>query len=351
MKSCRRKTIFTILIFHILFLFSGCGEKTAKLSETGTAMGTVVQSTVYVSDEDVGKEALTEIKQYLQLYDEDILSWRVEGSEIANINATAGDLQGYKLEGGTGLENALHTIWEISDKSNGALDVTVGPVTQAWNLDYWAVEEAENFQIPSAEQLEMLLQNTGYEKVKLDGNKVFLPVQMKLDLGAVGKGMVCDKIGACLQENPAVKAAIITVGGSVLTYGEKPEGGAWNVAIVHPREENTYLGTLSLNGTYYIATSGDYERYVEWQGKRYHHIINPDSGYPADSGVCSVTIVSESGLLSDALSTACFVLGVEKGMALAREYDAQALFVTEDLEVVMTEGMKELFVPLNGKQK
>lgn len=349
MKSCRRKTTFTILIFHILFLFAGCGEKTVKMSEAGTAMGTVVQSTVYVSEEDAGKEALTEIKQYLQLYDEEILSWRVEGSEISNVNEAAGDAQGYTLEDWTGLEKDLDTIWEISSKSCGALDVTVGPVTQAWNLDYWALEETENFQTPSAEQLEKLLQNTGYEKVKLDSSKVFLPAQMKLDLGAVGKGMVCDKMGAYLEGNPAVKAAIITVGGSVLTYGEKPEGGTWNVAIVHPREENAYLGTLSLNGTYYIATSGDYERYVESDGKRYHHIIDPDTGYPADSGVCSVTIVSDSGLLSDALSTACFVLGVDEGMALAREYGAQALFVTEDLEIVMTEGMKELFVPLNGK--
>ena len=345
MKSCRRKTMLTILLFHVLFLFGGCGSPTVKMSETSTAMGTVVQSSIYVKDTEAGEEVLTGINEYLKQNDEEILSWRAEGSQIASINATAGDLQGYELPSWTGLENALHTIWEISEKSGGALDVTIGPVTQAWNLDYWAVEGAEDFEIPATEQLEMLLQNTGYEKVKLEGNKVILPAQMKLDLGAVGKGLVCDKIGEYLAGQELVEAAIITVGGSVLTYGEKPEGGTWNVAIVHPREENSYLGTLALSGTCYIATSGDYERFVEWQGKRYHHIIDPDTGYPADSGVCSVTIVSESGLLSDALSTACFVLGTEKGLNLAEEYGVQALFVTEDLEIIMTEGMTELFVP------
>ena len=349
MKSCRRKTMFTILILSVLFLFSGCGSSMVKMSDAGTAMGTVVQSTVYVGDESAGKDALYEINAYLQRYDSEILSWRVEESEIAKINATAGDLQGYVLEEWTGLDRDLHTIWEISAKSEGALDVTIGPVTQAWNLDYWTVEDTDGFQIPSAEKIALLLEHTGYKKVSVEGNKIFLPEQMQLDLGAVGKGLVCDKIGEYLQEQTAVNAAIITVGGSVLTFGEKPDGGAWKVAIVHPRKENAYLGTLTLKGNHFVATSGDYERYVEWEGKRYHHIMNPSTGYPADNDVCSVTIVSESGLLSDALSTACFVLGVDKGMALAQEYGVQALFVTKDLELVMTEGMKEIFVPTNEK--
>lgn len=349
MKSCRRKTQFTILILLLLFLFGGCGSATVKMSDAGTAMGTVVQSTIYVKNESAGKDALFEINQYLQLYDGEILSWRAKESEIAKINASAGASQGYVLENWTGLDTDLHTIWEISAKSSGALDVTIGPVTELWNLDAWAVKGEENFQTPAQEQIDMLLQNTGYEKVRLEGNKIYLPAQMKMDLGAVGKGIVCDKIGEYLQSQSAVEAAIITVGGSVITFGEKPDGSAWNVAIVHPREDNSYLGTVTLKGNYYVATSGDYERYVEWEGKRYHHILNPVTGYPADSGVCSVTIVSESGLLSDALSTACFVLGVDEGMALAEEYGAQALFVTEDLEMVMTEGMKELFVPIKEK--
>ncbi len=345
MKSCRRKTMLTILLFHVLFLFGGCGSPTKKVSEADTVMGTVVQSTVYVQEETVGKDVLQEIKECLHFYDEEVLSWRAEAAQIAQINRTAGSEQGYFWEEESGLKKDLSIIWEISAKSNGALDVTVGPVTQVWNLDYWAMNDTEEFSLPSAEQIAVLLENTGYEKVRWEEDALFLPEGMKLDLGAVGKGLVCDKIASYLQEQTAVKASIITVGGSVLTYGDKPDGSSWNVAIVHPRKENAYLGTLTLTGTHFVATSGDYERYVEWQGKQYHHIIDPDTGYPADSGVCSVTIVSESGLLSDALSTACFVLGAEKGLDLAEEYGVQALFVTEDLEIIMTEGMTELFVP------
>lgn len=349
MKSCRRKTMFTILILLVLFLFGGCGSSTVKMSDAYTAMGTVVQSTVYTENTETGEEVLAYINACLKRNDEEVLSWRVKESEIANLNAAAGDLQGYVLSDRNGLDADLRTIWELSEKSNGALDVTIGPVTQVWNLDYWAVEGADNFKPPSVELIESILEDTGYQKVSIEGKKVILPAQMKLDLGAVGKGIVCDRIGQYLQGQESVSAAIITVGGSVLTYGEKPDGSAWNVAIVHPREENAYLGTVTLNGSHYVATSGDYERYVEWEGKRYHHIIDPNTGYPADGGLCSVTIVSESGLLSDALSTACFVLGVEKGMELAEEYGVQALFVTENLEFFMTEGMNALFMPVKGK--
>ena len=125
-------------------------------------------------------------------------------------------------------------------------------------------------------------------------------------------------------------------------------GSAWNVAIVHPREEGEYLGMLSLQGEWYVATSGDYERYVEKDGIRYHHIMNPKTGYPANSGVCSVTILSHNGLLSDALSTACFVLGLEEGLKLAEEFGVEALFVTKELEVIGTEGMEEYFVGNSG---
>lgn len=313
------------------------------MSDAGTAMGTVVQSTIFVRNESAGKDALYEINEILQFYDTKILSWREKESEVAKINATAGNGSGYILEEWTGLEADLNKIREISENSSGALDVTIGPVTELWNLDYWAVENEEEFYPPTAEEIANLLQYTGFHEIKITEQRIYLPLQMKLDLGAVGKGIVCDKIGKYLQEQEEVEAAIITVGGSVVTYGNKPDGSTWNVAIVHPREKNSYLGSISLKGQHYVATSGDYERYVEKDGVRYHHIINPATGYPADSDICSVTIVSDSGLLSDALSTACFVLGSREGLKLAESYNAEALFVTKDLELIMTEGMKEIF--------
>lgn len=329
--------------FLIFFVMTGCEKGAIKISEASTGMGTVVQKTVYVKEEEAGKDILKEINSYLQKYETELLSWRESDSEIARINASAGTQQGYEVQSEE-LYAYLQTIWEVSEKSEGALDVTVGMVTKAWNIDEWATGDEEMFQIPKEEELEALLQNVGYQKVLLEDGRVYLPAQMSLDMGAVGKGIVCDKIGEYLNLQDTVTGAIITVGGSVVTYGTKPDGGTWNIAIVHPREEGTYLGQVSLRGEYYIATSGDYERYVERDGTRYHHIMDPFTGYPSNSDVCSVTIVSDSGLLSDALSTACFVLGSQEGLRLAEDLGAEALIVTKDLEIVMTRGMESIFI-------
>lgn len=343
MKCCNRKYIVTLLSFLTLFVFMGCGKSAVKISETTTGMGTVVQKTVYVNEEQAGKDVLAEIDTYIERYENELLSWRISDSEISQMNAAAGSASGYQIQSSELREN-LQTIWEISEKSQGALDVTVGKITRAWNIDVWATGDKDEFRIPDKEILADLLLNTGYQKVRLEEEQIYLPAQMSLDLGAVGKGIVCDKIGEYLKTLDEMTGAVITIGGSVVTYGEKPDGGTWNIAIVHPRKEGSYLGTVSVRGEHYIATSGDYERYVERDGIRYHHIMNPDTGYPAESGVCSVTIVSDSGLLSDALSTACFVLGVQDGLKLVEEFGAEALFVTTELEIIMTPGMERMFV-------
>lgn len=344
MKGCERKFIIAVWGICLSMVLPGCGRAPEKLTKATTGMGTVVQETVYVMNEELGREGLYEISMILQSWESEVLSWRVEGTELADINASAGSVEGCEVTEWMG--QYLDTIWDVSEKSNGALDVTVGEITRLWNLDEWAAMDKDaqkSFTEPSAAQLETLLENVGYEKVIFQEGRVYLPEKMKLDLGAVGKGIVCDEIGEYLGAQKVIQSAIITVGGSVVTYGEKPDGSPWNVAIVHPREEGAYLGSIYLKGEWYVATSGDYERYIKTDDKRYHHIMDPDTGYPAESGVCSVTIVSKSGLLSDALSTACFVLGVEDGLTLAGEYDAEALIVTEDMTLYMTEGMKELF--------
>ncbi len=327
-----------------LFLITGCSGQPQKLTMVDTAMGTVVQETLYVTDVDRGQEAAQKLLAEIERLEQESLSWRLKGSEVADINERAGVEEGVMLS--AKLQADLRQIWEVSEKSAGALDVTVGKVTGLWDLDTWAVADKSSqgdFQEPTAEALQVVLENTGYEKVRLEEDRIYLPEGMSLDLGAVGKGITCDRIADYLAMQEDIEGAVISVGGSIVTYGSKPDGGSWKVAIMHPREEGKYLGTLSLQGEWYVSTSGDYERYVEMQGVRYHHILNPATGYPANSGVCSVTILSDSGLLSDALSTACFVLGKEEGMKLAEEFGVKALFVTEELDIFMTEEMKQYF--------
>lgn len=345
MKSCLRKSIvIASCIIGFSCILSGCGQKNIKVTATNTAMGTVVQHSIYVSDEKKGENIIAELQDELEHLEKECLSWRIEGSQVAKINKQAGKSKGMVVD--EVLYEYLEEIWQISQKSGGALDVTVGKVTALWNLDVWAGLEEEKwkeFQVPDHEEIEELLKNTGFGKVTLEEGKIQMTKGMSLDLGAVGKGIACDRIGDYLKSQKGLKGAVISVGGSVVTYGNKPDGSAWNVAIMHPREEGTYLGTISLQGEWYIATSGDYERYVEKEGRRYHHIMDPKTGYPVDNGLCSVTILSDSGLLSDALSTACFVLGAEDGLKLANRMDVEALLVTTDQEILMTDGMKAYF--------
>lgn len=381
-----RKIPAAAVLLGLMFLLSGCGAASIRQqTSVDTAMGTIVTQTLYVrqergqTEQESGAEEGTEgesaaVMELLTELERQELSWRIEGSEVARINARAsaaaiqapaGEAAG--TDDGTGagvfagasapmpgepesipvsssMQDILGQIWQISTDSKGALDVTLGRLSRLWNLDELTVSAVDGqAYIPGSEQIQSAMEDTGFARVQLSGGTITLPGGMQLDLGAVGKGIACDRISAYLHSQPQVTGAVVAVGGSVVTYGKKPDDSPWKVAIMHPREEGNYLGVLSLTGEHFISTSGDYERYVLVDGVRYHHILDPSTGYPARSGLCSVTIVCDSGLQADALSTACFVLGAERGLALTETYGAEALFVDEDGVLYMTEGMKEIF--------
>ncbi len=351
------------VLLALAFCLSGCGAAPVRQqTSVDTAMGTIVTQTLYVRQErgHTGKESEAEggtegesafVMELLAQLEQQELSWRIEDSELARINARADTGADVSMEEepdvipvSSSMQDILGQIWQISTDSGGALDVTLGRLSRLWNLDELAVSAGKGqTHIPAAEQIQSALEDTGFERVRLSEGTITLPAGMQLDLGAVGKGIACDRISAYLHSRPQVTGAVVAVGGSVVTYGEKPDGSPWKVAIMHPREEGNYLGILSLTGEHYISTSGDYERYVMAEGVRYHHIFDPVTGYPARSGLCSVTIVCDSGLQADALSTACFVLGAERGLDLAKSYGAEALFVDEVGTLYMTEGMREIF--------
>lgn len=347
------------------FVLAGCSGQVMKYTAVNTAMGTVVRQSVYTKEDDVVKEVECIIRELEQ----EELSWRIPESEIARINAAAGTNEEIILS--DELKEDLTILLEVSQRSGGAFDCTLGALTSLWNIDAWAAgagmemaaptgtdaeepgtaepgvaepgtAEPGTTDLPDEEAVSQALANTGYDKIELNDGRISLPKGMRLDLGAVGKGIACDRIVAYLEEEK-VYGAVVSVGGSILTYGEKPDGTPWQVGIVNPRDTASLAGTLSLKGQWFVSTSGDYERYVEVDGKRFHHILNPSTGYPAESGVCSVTILCKSGLLSDALSTACFVMGAEKGMELAESYGAEALFIDEQGNIIMTDGMKAVF--------
>ncbi|MBE5921370.1 MAG: FAD:protein FMN transferase [Lachnospiraceae bacterium] len=330
--------LYIFLLVFLCFPLTGCQSKNAvPYQTTNIAMGTTISMSLYGDGElsstgDAVLDTLREIENSL-------ISWRVADSEIAQANASAGSVDGFELSDTTAAY--LETVLEVAKNSDGALDITLGRLSRLWDIG------GSNPQVPEASEILELLADIGYEKVTLSSNTLLLPSNMSLDLGAVGKGIGCDEIYDLLRANSSVNAATVSVGGSIITYGSKPDGSNWNVAITDPRYDNSYLGILSLSGTNYISTSGDYEKYIMEDDMRYHHILDPLTGYPAQNGLISVTIVCDNGLLSDALSTACFVAGYEKSLELLKIYDADAIFVDENYNVYVTDGITDAFTLSN----
>lgn len=333
-------------VLALPFFFCGCGSRQPeRIQNVDTAMGTVIQQNLYISRED--GDCTDEILTLIRELEEDTLSWRRETSEVYRVNQAAGSGKGIALS--EELSQVIALCLELSEESGGAFDAALGSAARLWDIDSWASgTRTGEFRPPDDQLIEQTLALCGSDRLHPElsegGGIVLYPEEgATLDLGAVGKGMALDRILQMLQDNADIVGGTVSVGGSVLTYGTRPDGTAWRVGIANPRKPSENLGILYLEGQWCVSTSGDYERYVESGGIRYHHILDPATGKPAESGLSSVTVVTRDGLLSDALSTACFVLGCEEGMKLAAQYGAEALFVSQDGEIFMTQGMVELF--------
>ena len=318
-----KKKIISIAL-TVLFLIGALGlfvfyearhERFDGSEKSHIAMGTVVTQKIY------GTSAAKHIEKTKAIIDglDDMISWRKSDSEIAKLNSGEALDVAYLTE-------CIKQCSEISALSGGAFDITVGGVSRLWNVG------EENERIPSDEEIKAELQNVGYGKMNFAEDTVSLPDGVKIDLGAVGKGMACDMLKAYLDSSD-MKGAIISVGGSILAWGDYNEAGdKWQIAVAHPRNEGEYLGILYLDEGF-VSTSGDYERYFEKDGKRYHHILDASTGYPAETDIISVTVVCDSGIISDALSTACFILGYEKSGELLNSFNASAIFVDKDMNI------------------
>jgi thiamine biosynthesis lipoprotein len=308
------------------------GRGSAVQEDIGFVMGTVVYQTLYTDDATL----LATVLDVLTQTEEQGVSWRKETSDIAHINAQSASGEQAQISSET--KEALLTARAIAADSDGAFDPTVGRLTQLWDFDSGANA------VPSDALIQEALKSVGYEKVTMQGDTVTLPDGASLDFGAIGKGIGCDQVLRLLATRADVRGAVINFGGSsILTYGERSDGQHWRVAITNPTQTDDYLGVLNLAGTNHLSTTGNYERYFEIDGQRYHHILDPDTGYPAQAGLRSVTVLGDSGIVSEGLSTACFVLGREKSAALLDKYGAEAIFVDDQNRVYLTEGVKDEF--------
>lgn len=302
-----------------------------EYDRSNVVMGTLTKAAVYSS----GKDRTKDVMERLSQVEKDAISWRVEGSDIDKLNKSAGDAAGVDVSEDTA--SYLEKTLELSKITDGAFDPTMGKISRLWDVD------GDHPQVPEKQELEKLLEESGYEKIQQDGTHVVLESGASVDFGAVGKGIGCDEAKKLLQSDSNVCGAVISVGGSILTYGTKPDGSDWKVAITNPDDDTDYVGILTLVGENYVSTSGSYEKFFEQDGNIYHHIMDPSTGYPADSGLVSVSVLTRNGLLSDGLSTACFVLGKEKSLPVLEKYGADAIFIDEDHQVYVTDGIKDQF--------
>lgn len=329
-KTARRLTLAMLvvgvaLVGAALWLNLAPGE---GYTLTTYSMGSYVQQTVYGSNREQGAQNASAAVSQL----EGLISWRVEGSDIDRLNQAAGtDF----LEIDPQTWNILSTCQQVSKASSGAFDVTIAPISRLWDFD-------EDPHLPKASSIEAFLPDVSYENLSLleDGTAALQTHGSALDLGAVGKGAACDAAVAAYQE-AGVSRAVVAVGGSVGVYGEKPGGAPWRIAVRDPDTQGS-LGELALESGF-VSTSGSYEKQFEEDGVTYHHILDPRTGYPAESGLLSVTVWSSSGTLSDALSTACFVLGLEDSLPVLEEFSSGAVFITEDHQIYVTENLADSF--------
>lgn len=268
------------------------------------------------------KDAAGGISTLVRELDSKQLSRYTSGSEISRINSEAETVLSDEMR------DYITELLEVGKMSGGKFDIALGAVSDLWSFN-------DSPRVPSTDELTEALSRSGSDKLSLSGNTLTRADGCIIDLGSAGKGIALDKVKSYLSDKK-ISSAVVSVGGSVLLYGK----GSFNVGVRDPwGEAGRSVMTVKL-GAGCVSTSGSYERCFEQGGKCYHHILDPDTGLPVENGLVSVTVISDSGLLSDALSTACFVLGAEGGAKLAAKYGCEAIFITEDKKVICTDGIK-----------
>jgi thiamine biosynthesis lipoprotein len=220
--------------------------------------------------------------------------------------------------------------------TDGAFDITVLPLMKLWGF------YNRNYTVPDETSIANTIKLIGYEKIRLEDNMLYMKEGIQIDLGAVSKGFAGQKAAQLLMDL-GVDSGMLSLGGNMQVFGLNSYDSVWNIAIQDPYDESAYVGIIH-NTDCSIITSGSYQRYFEENDKIYHHIIDPHTGYPAESGLVSVTIIADDGTYADALSTGLFVTGLDKAVEIWKEYqDFEAVFITENNTIYITEGLIDKF--------
>lgn len=318
----KRRWVSVIAMLLFAFLLTGC-----EASQSFYAMDTAMNISAYGLH---AQDAVNESISYINELEAAISRTRAE-SDIAKLN----DAQGEPVELSEQAADILSEALRLAQQTDGYFDPTIAPLSDLWGIG------TEHAAVPAQTDIDKILPYIGYKTVQLKGNTALLAANIGIDLGGIGKGYAADQVAAILKQK-GIKQALVSLGGNVYVIGEKEKGTPWSVGITDPDDESTYFGILSVSDTS-VVTSGDYERYFEQNGKRYCHIFDPKTGYPAETDLRSVTVVSQKSVEADAYTTALFVMGFEKAKAFCQTHHIDAVFMRKDHTVYVTDGLKDKF--------
>lgn len=323
-----KRRIFAIISAISAIMLTSCANSPKKAQEQFIAMD--IYMTVEAYGENAEKAALEAKEAVVKL--EKLLSVNDENSEIYAVNhGKSPDLSEETLD-------LITFSLNIAEKTHGAFDPTVYPITAAWGFT------TDEKRVPESGEIASLLEKVGYEKAAVSGKKVVLQEGMTLDFGGIAKGYASDKCAEIMREN-GVESAIINLGGNVYALGKRPDGNLWRIGVADPSGEGAEdrVGLLSVSDCA-VVTSGNYQRCFTQNGITYGHIIDPKTGYPADNNLLSVTVVAADGTLCDALSTALFVMGLEEAEKYCCENGGfDVILIAKDGEIHITEGLSDKF--------
>ena len=325
--------IVAVVLWDILAASSSDAQSQQPVYHVEFAMDTVVEFELYGPN---AQQAIDEICDQLHQL-ESLISAYLPESEIAQINANAGVAP---VQVSDITFSYLQRAKQLSALSNGCFDITIGPLTALWQIT------ADDPQVPEHEQILQALQLVDYCDLQLDESQQTAMLQragQRLDLGGIAKGLACAQVRQTAQQHQ-IQAGFISLGGNLVVLGDPP-AGQQRFGIRHPRgEQSDILGTVDLTDTV-MATSGDYERYFFQDSKRYHHLLDPKTGYPANNGLISVTVICEDGGLADFLSTTLFVAGKQVLLEHLAQDDYALIAVDDSNNVYLSEQLRESFTP------
>lgn len=325
----KKKLLMFLLCIAIIIPQVGCGSK-QPVSKTGFYLDTTCQIDIRDMDASQANKIITGAFSECEKYD-NLLSITKEDSDVWKINHSEGNPTEVSSETAEIIKSGL----EASKDTDGIYDITVGKLTRLWNFS------AEDPKVPNDKDIKAAVKTINYKWVSVSGNTVTVSnPDTWIDLGSIAKGYIADKVASYMKEQ-GVTSGIVNLGGNIVTIGTKPDGSKWKIGIEMPYSERKEIIGMTNMEDQTLVTSGTYERFIEQDGKKYHHILDPSTGYPVDSDIVGVSILSKEGnsMLCDRYSTICLLLGSKKAEAFIKSKpDFEYVIIDNDNNIIDSKG-------------